>query len=272
MEVWGLLRTAPSSDKNSSSLSCSRLSVAKWRKKMKKERFGTAVMSRYRVKTSRRVTDDGIWSGRDWSADLDMNWPEKEWFWIHTWKVMFNFVQLISNIWEASGSQKWFHICSRNMGMYNCNISWLVSAMNDDSEGRAYKTNAYWISSSNANSKFRTSWCQSGAVVRLFRTTVARWYCSSRSNGSSTSFRVDVGTRATRAGGRLFVGRSSMPSGSGNKWRSTSDRFSSHGTKAPSGLQTLLVESRYTSEMFKPEMVLLVTFTPVGDFTGTKAG
>ena len=63
-----------------------------------------------------------------------------------------------------------------------------------------------------------------------------------------------------------------MPSGSGNKWTSTSDRFLIHGTKAPSGLQTLLVESRYTSEMFKPEMVLLVTFTPVGDFTGTKAG
>lgn len=101
---------------------------------------------------------------------------------------------------------------------------------------------SHWMLSWKSNTRCRTSWYQSAAVILSFFFTMALWYCKSDFSGSAEWFKAvfDVSLSNTRGSGTSLMGLISSPGGKGATSSSLLISPSVHGCRAPSILNNNL--------------------------------
>jgi len=149
---------------------------------------------------------------------------------------MFHRKKIVGNICPTHGNKERVNFWCSSKGMNHSNIPRIISVIPHQYWIDSNDKGQYFTSSLNENSKWRTSWNQSSAVIRVLHFTKAVWNFSSSSRGSGFRDASDVVSLMDIRGGCRPAGMVTCSCGDGNGWRCrrTFNRCSTQGSKAPS--------------------------------------
>lgn len=174
----------------------------KERRREKNSRRGVDVIWTWWVSMSRRVARVGRWAGKDWSGKIQTTTTlarvgrEGE----GRTKLGVGDKKSCIGVWPVKDIKQRLNLRWGCGGVDENRVSRCIAKLRVSNESIG-KYGTYDKSSSNSNSKLRTSCVQSSAVIRLFPTRVAVQYSGSISIGSGSGFVGGfVGVSAIRGG------------------------------------------------------------------------